>query len=39
MVLKHGDGTSETLKLKQTMTEEQIKWFRAGSALNALRNG
>lgn len=37
MELKHANGTMETLELKQTYNEEQIKWFQAGSALNLLR--
>jgi len=37
-ILHHADGTVERLRLKHTMTEEQIGWFRAGSALNLLRS-
>jgi aconitate hydratase len=33
----HGDGTSDALLLRHTLNEEQIGWFRAGSALNKLR--
>ena len=36
-VLKHADGTSETIELKHSFNSEQIKWFEAGSALNKLR--
>ena len=36
-VIEHEDGTSDQIKLKHTMTEEQIGWFRAGSALNLIR--
>lgn len=36
-VLKHADGTSETIELKHSFNLEQIKWFEAGSALNKLR--
>lgn len=36
-VLKHSDGTSETIELKHSFNTEQIKWFEAGSALNKLR--
>lgn len=36
-VLKHADGTSETIELKHSFNTEQIKWFEAGSALNKLR--
>lgn len=37
MFIKHEDGTTDTLELKHTMTEEQIGWFKAGSALNLIR--
>ncbi len=30
----HEDGTVDRLEAKHTMTEEQIGWFKAGSALN-----
>lgn len=36
-VLKHADGTSDTIELKHSFNSEQIKWFEAGSALNKLR--
>ncbi len=35
--LKHMDGSVDTIQLKHTMTEEQIGWFKAGSALNLIR--
>ncbi|MBY0314429.1 MAG: aconitate hydratase [Bdellovibrionales bacterium] len=35
--LKHKDGTKENIELKHSYNEEQIKWFKAGSALNLLR--
>jgi aconitate hydratase len=35
-VLHHADGREETITLQHSMTEEQIRWFRAGSALNLL---
>ena len=31
------DGTSITFWGNQTMSEEHIEWFRAGSALNIIR--
>jgi aconitate hydratase len=34
--LAHKDGTKETIETKHTMTEEQIGWFKAGSALNLI---
>ncbi len=36
--LRHQDGSSSTIILKHSMNEEQILWFKAGSALNHLRN-
>jgi aconitate hydratase len=33
-VLNHANGTQELITLKHSMTDEQIGWFRAGSALN-----
>jgi len=33
----HGDGSSVKISLKHTLNAEQIAWFRAGSALNALK--
>ena len=36
-VIKKPDGSTRDLMLNHTLTEEQIQWFRAGSALNALR--
>jgi len=35
-VLHHADGTTETLPLAHSLTEEQIRWFKAGAALNLL---
>ena len=37
MVIKHTDGKTEDVWLKHSMNSEQIKWFRAGSALNRMR--
>ena len=36
VVLTHTDGTSDTISVNHTFTNEQIGWFKAGSALNAL---
>jgi aconitate hydratase len=36
-VLHHADGTAEKVRLRHTMSAEQIGWFRAGSALNRLK--
>jgi len=35
VVLTHEDGTSETFEAQHTYNEQQIAWFKAGSALNA----
>jgi aconitate hydratase len=32
--LRHADGKTESIQLLHSMTEEQIRWFYAGSALN-----
>lgn len=36
MTLKHKDGSKEVVSLKHTYNAEQLKWFRAGSALNLI---
>uniref|UniRef100_A0A914E0W8 Uncharacterized protein n=1 Tax=Acrobeloides nanus TaxID=290746 RepID=A0A914E0W8_9BILA len=36
-VLKHQDGTQETIELAHTFNEQQIEWFKAGSALNHMK--
>ena len=38
IVLHHRDGTSETIIAKHTYNEQQIGWFRAGSALNSMKS-
>lgn len=38
MVLKHSGGASEEIQLKHTYNAEQLKWFKAGSALNLIRH-
>ncbi len=37
LVLRHADGTEDRCQLNHTMSPEQFEWFRAGSALNLLR--
>lgn len=37
MVVHHNDGASDKIKLNHTYNEQQIEWFRAGSALNLIR--
>lgn len=36
-VIKHTDGSSETIELNHTFNETQIEWFQAGSALNRMK--
>jgi aconitate hydratase len=37
MVIKHKDGKTDEVKVSHSYNAEQIKWFKAGSALNLLR--
>jgi aconitate hydratase len=37
LVIQHSNGDEETVALTHSFNEEQLKWFRAGSALNCLR--
>lgn len=39
LVIKHKDGKEERVELSHSFNEEQIRWFKAGSALNLLRGG
>ena len=34
VTLRHSDGTSESFEANHTYNEQQIKWFKAGAALN-----
>ncbi|MBK7157359.1 MAG: aconitate hydratase [Ignavibacteria bacterium] len=36
MIVNHSDGTSDEVMLNQTFNEQQIGWFKSGSALNYL---
>ncbi len=36
MVVKHSDGSTDEIMLNHTMNDAQIKWFKAGSALNLI---
>ncbi len=36
MIMKHADGTTDEAILNHTMNENQIAWFKAGSALNLI---
>ncbi|MFN8015270.1 MAG: aconitate hydratase [Acidimicrobiia bacterium] len=38
VIIKHSDGTKNEIYCNHTMSEEHIVWFKAGSALNILRN-
>ncbi len=35
--LHHGDGTTETFEATHSLNSDQVQWFKAGSALNVLR--
>ncbi|MGK7346769.1 MAG: aconitate hydratase [Candidatus Nitrospinota bacterium M3_3B_026] len=37
VVLKHEDGSEEAFEAMHSLNEEQIEWFKAGSALNRIR--
>ena len=37
-VITHKDGSKENILLNHSYNEAQIEWFKAGSALNVLRN-
>jgi len=37
VVVHHADGSDDRFQVAQTLNEEQIEWFQAGSALNLLR--
>ena len=37
VTLNHADGTTEQFQTKQSLTAEQIQWFKAGSALNLIK--
>jgi aconitate hydratase len=39
LVLKHSDGTTDACVLNHTFNENQIGWFKAGSALNLIAKG
>jgi aconitate hydratase len=36
-VLHHADGSTESFEVKHTFNKQQIAWFKAGSALNKIR--
>jgi aconitate hydratase len=37
VILNHQDGTQETFEVSHTYNENQIQWFKAGSALNLIK--
>ena len=37
VVVNHEDGAIDEIQTTHTMSDEHIEWFRAGSALNVLR--
>jgi aconitate hydratase len=37
VVLNHSNGTTDKIKVNHTYNEQQIEWFKAGSALNLIR--
>jgi len=37
-ILTHNDGTQEEISLSHSYNQSQLGWFKAGSALNVLRN-
>jgi aconitate hydratase len=39
MIVRHADGGEDTILLNHTMNEQQIAWWRAGSALNLIAAG
>ena len=38
VVLNHADGSNETIQVNHTYNQQQIEWFKAGAALNIIRN-
>jgi len=38
LILHHADGSQEEIYAKHSFNETQIEWFKAGSALNLIRN-
>ena len=37
MMIVKSDGKSEEIKMNHTCNEQQIEWFKAGSALNIIK--
>ena len=36
VTVSHGDGSTDEFEVKHTLTDDQIAWFQAGSALNKI---
>lgn len=36
-ILNHADGSKDEILLNHTFNEQQIEWFKAGSALNRMK--
>ncbi len=36
-VFHHEDGSEDAVRVRHSLNDDQIRWFRAGSALNLLR--
>lgn len=36
-ILSHADGSKDEIILNHTFNEQQIEWFKAGSALNRMK--
>ena len=37
LVIKHSDGSSDSISVNHSYNEQQIEWFKAGGALNIIR--
>ena len=37
-MIQHADGTEDSINLRHTLNDGQIEWFKAGSAMNHIRN-
>ena len=37
-IIEHSNGASEEILLNHSYNNSQIEWFKAGSAMNVLRN-
>ena len=39
VVARHADGSSDSFNMAHTYNAQQLAWFKAGSALNSLKDG